>query len=104
MLKKCAWCGSVFDAERSTARFCGGTCRQSWNRAKKGGMRLAPMVEPPEPPRRTITDNEIAAAVTQARGSAAALDAASARGPKDKRDLCAKLAAGITSLLGEVGL
>ena len=29
----CEQCGREFQARRVTARFCGGTCRQAWNRA-----------------------------------------------------------------------
>ena len=31
----CWTCSRYFEAKRSTAKFCGGTCRQRWNREQK---------------------------------------------------------------------
>ena len=33
--KTCLWCGSIFFASRSTAKYCSGTCRGYANQAKQ---------------------------------------------------------------------
>ena len=35
MQRKCAGCGDTFEAKRSTAKYCGGTCRQRGNRRQE---------------------------------------------------------------------
>ena len=38
--RPCAWCGQEFQAQRVTAKFCGGACRQRANRAGSGTQLL----------------------------------------------------------------
>lgn len=98
MLKSCVWCGREFEAPTRRAMFCSNACRQAHHRAKKEGVRS------PEASRLRMSDEEIAAAVLQARGAAAMFDAASVRGPVEKRPLCRLLADAIDGALREVGL
>ena len=44
--RPCAWCGQEFQAQRVTAKFCGGTCRQRANRAGPGTQRQSDSVTP----------------------------------------------------------
>ena len=106
MLKKCLWCGRDFEAKTRRALFCSARCRVAHHRAVKDGLRLSPNGVPldEEPSRSPLTDDDIARAVLQARGSAAMLDAASARGPVDKRELCRFLSESINGALRKVGL
>ena len=50
----CCVCSNSFEARRKTARFCGGTCRQRWNREQQR------INNPPAPP---TLDDEIKAGI-----------------------------------------
>ena len=104
MLKMCAWCGKPFEAKTKRAKFCKDSCRKAHNRAQRGGIRLSVPTEPPEVEKARVTEDDIAAAVVQAKGSMAVFDSGSRIGPKDMRPLCSRLADGIADLLGSVGL
>lgn len=45
MTRNCDACGKEFEAKRSTAKYCGGTCRQRGNRRPNG---VVPMPAPDE--------------------------------------------------------
>ena len=47
--RPCAWCGQEFQAQRVTAKFCGGTCRQRANRAGSGAQGQSDSVTPQGP-------------------------------------------------------
>lgn len=106
MAGRCRWCGGELPAATARRRYCSDACRQAAYRARKGGVRLRPEVDSSAPAhvRARLDDRDVAAAVVQARGAAATLDAAGRRGPRELRALCARLAGGILSLLEEVGL
>lgn len=100
----CEWCGRAFEAKRKSARFCGDRCRKAHNRAEQGGIRLRGDSEPPKRIEKSLSEDDIALAVVQARGSMAVFDSARKLGPKDMRAMCAKLADGMSDLFGVVGL
>ncbi|WP_307739797.1 hypothetical protein [uncultured Parolsenella sp.] len=104
MLVRCEWCGREFEAPTKRARFCGGTCRKEYWRAKRSGTRVRlPSGAVPEPPA-NLTDADIAGAVVQIRGGAATLDAASLKGPAWRRAACACAADLVLRGLEEAGL
>ena len=104
MFRICIWCGRPFEAQRKTAKFCGPRCRKAHNRAKRGGIRLSAVSEPPERVKASITEDDIARSVVQAKGSMAVFDSARKKGPKDMRPMCARLADGMADLFRGVGL
>ena len=100
----CAWCGRPFEAKTKRAQFCGAKCRKAHNRAERGGIRLTLPAEPPEVEKARVTEEDIASAVVQAKGSMAVFDSGSRIGPKDMRPMCSRIADGMADLFGSVGL
>lgn len=104
MLRICEWCGRAFEAKTKRARFCGDACRKAHNRAVRGGVRLSLPDSPPDVEKPRVTEEEIAEAVVQAKGSMAVFDSGSKIGPKDMRPMCSRIAGGMADLFGSVGL
>lgn len=104
MQRRCAWCGRTFEAKTRRALYCGPTCRKAHNRAERGGMRLGIDQAPPEPVSARITEKDISRAVVVAKGALAVFDSGRDRAPRELRPLCARLADGLSDLLGGVGL
>ena len=104
MKRRCAWCGRTFEAKTRRAVYCGPTCRKAHNRAERGGMRLDVDQAPPEPVSGRITERDISSAVVAAKGALAVFDSGRDRAPRELRPLCARLADGLSELLGGVGL
>lgn len=100
MIARCGWCGRSFEAKTSRARYCCDLCRKQHNRAVRDGC--APPrcgAAPASPP-----EEDLAAAVAQLRGAISVLDAASVRGPSERRRVLAYVVDRTLSALREVGL
>ncbi len=104
MLKKCQWCGKVFEAKSGSARFCCDAHRVAHHRAKKNGVRLKPEVAAPERIKFNVTEDDVARCVSEIRASCAQLDCAAKRGPVRLRELCGFVSGSIVALLEDVGL
>lgn len=104
MIKMCLWCGRPFEAKTKRGVFCSPKCRKAHNRAQRGGMRLSQPTEPPKKVHARICEDDVAAAVVQAKGAASVFDAGRRSAPKDVRALCSKLADGMYALFDSVGI
>ena len=100
-MARCLMCGREFTAMRSTARFCGATCRSAWNR-----MHAAPSAPrpTPAPAAQTPGEREVAELVKAARGVQAGFSAAAAGGVPALRAMCQRVADGIGAALDSEGL
>lgn len=98
---RCLMCGREFTARRSTARFCGATCRSAWNRMHVGPRAPRPT---PAPAAQTPGEGEVAELVKRAGGIVAGFSAAAAGGVPALRPMCQRLADGIGAALDAEGL
>ena len=62
---ECAQCGKPFATTRSSAKYCGGPCRERASQARKrrGVMAALPTPEPPEPPAKLTYAEQFVASV-----------------------------------------
>lgn len=98
---RCIMCGREFTARRSTARFCGATCRSAWNRMHVGPSAPRPT---PAPAAQTPGEREVAELVKRASGIVAGFSAAAAGGVPALRPMCRRLADGMGAVLDAEGL
>ena len=104
VLRKCAWCGHVFEAKTKRAVYCGPRCRKAHNRAHRAGIRIGTADGDPPRVKSRMDEGDVAAAVVQAKGAMAAFDAGRARAPKELRPLCSVLADAMARMFEAVGL
>lgn len=94
--KVCESCGRVFEARRSTARFCSVNCRVRANRAASSHP-IAPVMEPAQIPKSNFDD--VAAAIDSARAVSNRLAQLSTSAPEPLRPGCARISHAITKAI-----
>ena len=91
--KVCATCGQVFEAKRSTAKYCSDRCRK---KAYKASMRQ-PVVPAGKPaPIPSATFDDVAAALDGARSLSNRFAQLSTSAPRPLRPGCARISQAIT--------
>lgn len=101
-LRNCAYCGRKYMPNRKTSRYCSDKCRVYANRRSSIAGKVSAEKAPRVPA--AITEDYVVAVVQSFKADAAALDAASIKGPISTREMCRRLSAAALSALKEVGL
>ena len=94
--KTCEQCGRVFEAKRSTARFCSSSCRIKAHRAK---VPIMPAVVPAPFPMASF--NEVAEAVGKAREVSNEFAQLSVSAPQPLRPGCRRIGEAITRAIDD---
>lgn len=98
----CARCGRVFDAKTGgrLADYCSEACKSAAKRARN----KTPITTDTEPLKRTVTADDLAVAVVQARGAQCVFTAGRDHGPETLRAMSGRVADGIGRALDREGL
>ena len=97
--KRCAYCGREFDAQRSTAQYCSGRCRQAAMRDRHThevrGYAELPRIDNPD----EVRCEELAYIVGDVKQAAYALIGCSKRAPYQLRAGCERVGTAILEAL-----
>lgn len=94
--KACEECGKLFEATRSTARFCSERCKK---RAQRKKQPIPPAAEPS--PALPATFEDVAAALNQARALSNTFARLSATAPRQLRSGCERIGQAITRAIND---
>lgn len=104
--RKCDFCGRKYTAKTKRSKYCCDRCRYLAFEGKKTWRLSAPqefLGESRSVPS-SVTADEITSAVSQLKGAAATLDAASLYGPKKTRELCRRISSDVLESVRRFGL
>ena len=94
MIKACEECGKLFEAKRSTARFCSSNCRLKAHRA---GHPLIPDL--PQQPERSASFDDVANAVSDARRVSNTFSQLAFTAPRKLQPGCGRISEAITKAI-----
>lgn len=104
--RRCDYCGRKYTAKTKRSKYCCDVCRVYGNMNKKTWREAAPKeyLDESRFVPSSVTADEITSAVSQLKGAAATLDAASLYGPKKTRELCRRISSDVLESVRRFGL
>lgn len=97
-VKRCAWCGEPFEAQRSTAKYCSSSCRGNGNRHPDQTLDADPGLNVGESDLKRVSF-----AIGEARRLASTLGALSVTAPLQLRAGCARISRAIAEAIEKEG-